>query len=161
MGFWNRVRCQRRAHPALGPSAVPAGAPWAGSVSVHLRRSLSPELTVRVPRGSLSPELTVRVPHGFSVLLHHLPLFPHLHAWTILDGGWDLPSLLSHSGPDRRKWPISPAVPWGTLLGPGAHGEDPPRPQWTRCWAHGAARVSAVPRPAGGRSGHVQRGPGK
>lgn len=50
VGFWNRVRCQRCAHPALGPSAVPAGAPWAGSVSVHRRRSLSPELTVGVPR---------------------------------------------------------------------------------------------------------------
>lgn len=67
VGFWNRVRCQRRAHPALGPSAVPAGAPWAGSVSVHRRRSLSPELTVGVPRGSLSPELTIGVPHGFGV----------------------------------------------------------------------------------------------
>lgn len=148
VGFWNRVRCQRRAHPALGPSAVPAGAPWAGSVSVHRRWSLSPELTVGVPRGfgvcfsttSLSSLICMRGPF-----------------W--MGDGTCL--LCSHSGPDRRKWPISPAVPWGTLLGPGVHGEDPPRPQWTRCWAHGAARVSAVPRPAGGRSGHVQCGPGK
>lgn len=70
-----------------------------------------------------SPSLTVRVRCVANIwrFFALLPIVAYLHSWTILDGGGEMPYLFSHSGPERRKWPISSAVPQVKFLWvPGA-----------------------------------------